>query len=86
MNALDNVERRDSGPAHLDKTAGASCCNSDLYDLLVNKACQAIRAMPIRMVTGEYIAQILATLSCKATEAGMDRESDVLGCAYIEVQ
>ena len=85
MNALDNIERRDSGPAHLDKTAAGND-DAAIYTDLVTAACKAIRAMPISMVTGEYIAQILATLSCKATEAGMDRESDVLGACYIEVQ
>ena len=80
-----NYERIESGTASCDKTAGG---NEDeaIYTALVNAACKAIRAMPIALVTGEYIAQILATLSCKASEAGMDRESDVLGCAYIEVQ
>ena len=80
-----NYERIESGPACCDKTAGIESYSA-IYTDLVNAACKAIRAMPIALVTGEYIAQILATLSCKATEAGMDRESDVLGCAYIEVQ
>ena len=81
-----NYERIESGPACCDKTAGSDHADTDIYTDLVNAACKAIRAMPISLVTSEYIAQILATLSCKATEAGMDRESDVLGCAYIEVQ
>ena len=80
-----NYERIESGPACCDKTAAGNN-DADIYTALVSQACKAIRAMPISLVTGEYIAQILATLSCKASEAGMDRESDVLGCAYIEVQ
>lgn len=80
MNAIDNVERRDSDPHAYSRQFDRG---PDMYEHHINDACRAIQQTPFRLVDAAFIGQILSTLACKAHEATLNEiadELDVIAC------
>lgn len=58
--------------------ANDAAAEQALYDDRINGACNAIRNIPGWMVTPAVITQLLATISCRATEVRLDEIADEL--------
>jgi hypothetical protein len=71
MNALDNVERRDSGTASQDRASAAYFNDNSEQEARqtqqVNAACDAIRKMDM---TPETVRQLISTISCRMKICG----------------
>lgn len=73
-----NVERRDDGPrltqSQADEAhwAQVEADSAAAYEHHINDACRAIQQTPFHLVDSAFIGQVLASLSSKAAEAGIE--------------
>lgn len=56
------------------------------YQRLLNEACAAIRACPSEVLDRAFIAQVIYTLSTKASECRLEKVADVLDEAVVEIE
>lgn len=88
---VDYVERRESEPrltreqAEEYVAAEREAVRQDVIRNHLNAACNAIKAMPLELVTSEYIGQVLNTLASKAQEARMPELAEQLDILADEV-
>lgn len=87
----DNVERRDDGPrmtrerAEEYVAAEREAVRQDIIRCHLNAACNAIKAVPIELVDSAYIGQVLDTLACRAQEAQLVEEAELIEILACEV-
>jgi hypothetical protein len=89
---VDNVERRESYPrltreqAEEYVAAEREAVRQDVIRNHLNAACNAIKAVPLELVTPEYIDSVLRSLSCRAMEAQLPELSEAIECFADEVE